>query len=124
MFGIGVHVFFPTFILEVDTATDCHLQYVPIRRGARLPDLDYVQPKSAPKTLAHPNAATAQLALAPATIEPDDDLDNQPSFASHWPKRPPSPQHPPLDMSLLPPSPYTQSLKELEMSSSSNISTR
>jgi hypothetical protein len=113
MFGLGMHVFFPTFILEVDTATDCHLHYAPIGRGARLPDLDYVQPKSAPKTLVPANAATTQLAPAPATIEPDKDLDAQPSFASHWPKRPPSPQHPPLDMSLLPTSTYTQSLKDL-----------
>jgi hypothetical protein len=27
MFGLGFHVFFPTLILEVDTATDCHLAY-------------------------------------------------------------------------------------------------
>jgi hypothetical protein len=49
MFGLGMHVFFPTFILEVDTTTDCHLHYAPIGRGARLPDLDYVQPKLAQK---------------------------------------------------------------------------
>ncbi len=42
MFGLGMHVFFPLFILEVDTATDCHLQYVPIGRMAQLLDLDYV----------------------------------------------------------------------------------
>ena len=116
MFGLGMHVFFPMFILEVDTAADYHLHYVPIGRGARLPDLDYVQPKLAPKTVAPANAATTQLAPASATIEPNNDSDahTQPSFASHWPKHPPSPQHPPLDMSLLPPSPYTQSLKDLD----------
>ena len=57
---------------------------------------------------------TIQLAPASATIKPDKDLDAQPSFASHWPKRPPSPWHPPLDMSLLPTSSYTQSLKDLD----------
>ena len=114
MFGLGMHVFFPTFILEVDTATDCHLHYAPIGRGVRLPDLDYVQPKPAPKTSAPANAAITQLAPAPATIEPDKDSDAQPSFASHWPKCPPSPRHSPLVMSLLPPSPYTQSLKDLD----------
>ncbi len=113
MFGLGIHAFFPTFILEVDTATDCHLHYAPIGRGARLPDLDYVQPKLAPKPLVPANAVTTQLAPAPATIEPDKDSDAQLSFTSHWPKRPPLPWHPPLDMSLLPPSPYTQSLKDL-----------
>ena len=45
MYGLGMHVFFPTFIIEVDTATDCHLRYAPIGRQGRLPDLDYVQPK-------------------------------------------------------------------------------
>jgi hypothetical protein len=27
MFGLGFHIFFPTFILEVDTAINCHLAY-------------------------------------------------------------------------------------------------
>ena len=37
-----------------------------------------------------------------------------PSFASYWPKRPLLPWHPPLYMSLLPPSSYTLSLKDLD----------
>ena len=111
MFGLGMHVFFPTFILEVDTATDCHLQYKPIGRNASLPSLDYVQPKSVITKSAPPHAAAVH---APVTIEPDDDLDCPPTFASHYPKRPPSPQHPQLDMSLLPPSSFTQSLKDLD----------
>jgi hypothetical protein len=45
MYGLGMHVFFPTFIMEVDTATDCHLHYAPLGRTCGLPDLDYVQPK-------------------------------------------------------------------------------
>jgi len=61
MFGLGMHVFFPTFILEVDTATDCHLQYKPISRNTLLSNLDYVQPKSVPSKSASPNAATTQL---------------------------------------------------------------
>jgi hypothetical protein len=113
MFGLGMHVFFPTFILEVDTATDCHLQYEPLGRSARLPDLDYVQPTSvsrgpaaAQASASHPEPPT------PVTIEPDNTM--EPTFASHWPKRPPSPQPPPVDMSLLPPVQYTQSLKDLD----------
>ena len=114
MFGLGMHVFFPTFILEVDTATDCHLQYEPIGRDTLLSSLDYIQPKSVLTKSAPPHAATTQLVHAPVPIEPDDDLDCPPTFASHYPKRPPSPQHPPLDMSLLPPSSFTQSLKDLD----------
>ena len=114
MFGLGMHVFFPSFILEVDTATDCHLQYVPVGRMAQLSDLDYVQPKPAPQGSVLAMAATTQAVPTPAMIEPDDGLDDQPSFASHWPKRPPSPPHTPLDMSLLPPLMYTKSLKDLD----------
>jgi hypothetical protein len=51
MHGLGMHVFFPTFILEVDTATDCHLQYDPIGQNTRLPELDHVQPKFVKKKL-------------------------------------------------------------------------
>ena len=47
-------------------------------------------------------------------IKPDDNLDDLPTFASHWPKRPPSPAHPPIAMSLLPPSTYTKSFKDLD----------
>ncbi len=114
MFGLGMHVFFPSFILEVDTATDCHLQYVPVGRVAQLSDLDYVQPKLAPQRSVLATAGTTKAVPTPAMIEPDDVLDDQPSFASHWPKRPPLPPHTPLDMSFLLPSTYTKSLKDLD----------
>ena len=114
MFGLGMHIFFPLFILEMDTATDCHLQYVPVGHMAQLLDLDYVQPKSAPQRSVLAMAVTIQAIPTPAMIEPDDGLDDQPSFASHWPKRPTSPPHTPLDMSLLPLSSYTKRLKDLD----------
>ena len=114
MFGLGMHDFFPTFILEVDTATNCHLQYEPIGWSTRLPDLGYDQPQPVMDKLASATAATVQPAPPPATIEPDDDLECQPTFAPHWPKRPLLPRHPPLDMSLLLPSMYTQSLNNLD----------
>jgi hypothetical protein len=102
MYGLVMHVFFPTFIIEVNTMTDCHLQYAPIGRSCGLPNLDYVQPKFLkPKSS---GATASNTDKPPTTIEPDDDDSNfTPTFASHWPKRPPSPQHIPLDMSLLPP---------------------
>ena len=83
MFGLGMHVFFPTFILEVDTATDCHLQYEPIGRSTCLPDLDYIQPTFVKNKSASAHVATTQPAPTPATIKPDDDLECQPTFASH-----------------------------------------
>ena len=76
--------------------------------------LDYVQPKLVMDKSASATAATIQPAPPPTTIKPDNNLECQPTFAPHWPKRPPSPWHPPLDMSLLPPSSYRQSLNNLD----------
>ncbi len=45
MYGLGMYVFFLSFNFEVDTATDCHLQYEPISRQTTLGQLDCVQPK-------------------------------------------------------------------------------
>ena len=42
MHGLGIYVFFPSFIVKVDTATDCHLLYAPIGRASQLSSLDYV----------------------------------------------------------------------------------
>jgi hypothetical protein len=69
MYGLGMYVFFPSFIIEVDTATDCHLQYQPLGRTLGLADLDYIQPKHTP--LASTTAATPS---PPVTIEPDDSI--------------------------------------------------
>jgi len=116
MCGLGMHVFFPTLIMEVDTATDCHLRYTPLGRACRLPDVDYVQPRFlAIKSSA---AMASILNQAPATIEPDDDDQDipPPTFVSHWPKRPPSPTpiHPALDLSRIPLSTFTTNLKDLD----------
>jgi hypothetical protein len=108
-----MHVFFPSFIIEVDTTTDCHLLYEPIGQAACLADLDYVQPKYLVDKSASSSATTLSTRL-PVTIEPDDDPKDLPNFAAHWPKRPPSPVHLPITMSLLPPSPSPKSLKDLD----------
>jgi hypothetical protein len=89
------------------------LLYEPIGRAACLADLAYVQPKYLVDKSAS-SSATALSTSLPAMIEPDKNPDDLPNFASHWPKRPPSPVHPPIDMSLLPPSMYTKSLKDLD----------
>jgi len=113
MYGLGMQVFFPTFIIKVNTVTDCHLSYAPIGRACGLPNLDYVQPKFL--TIKSSCATASSDEKLPATIIPDDDnSDFTPTFASHWPKRPPSQHHPPLDLSLITPSAYTKKLKDLD----------
>jgi hypothetical protein len=42
MKDLGMFVIFPTFILEVDTTTDCHLIYEPCGPTVPLIQLDYV----------------------------------------------------------------------------------
>ena len=99
-------MFFPSFIMEVDTALDCHLCCKPIRLDCCLADLDYLQPKYITDKSA---SATAPIPSTqpPATIEPDD-------VPANLLKRPPSPQHPTLEISLLPLSMYTKSLADLD----------
>jgi hypothetical protein len=46
MYNLGIFVFFPMFIVEVDTATDSHLSYELIGHSGKLLSLDYLQPKS------------------------------------------------------------------------------
>jgi hypothetical protein len=44
MHKLNIFVFFSLFIVEVDTATYCHLSYKPIGMSCTLSSLDYVQP--------------------------------------------------------------------------------
>jgi hypothetical protein len=81
MYDLGIFVFFPKFILEVNTKTDCHLSYKPIGQICKLPSLDYVQPipivSSSLTTTAPPSA--------PAVIKDVNDADAIPfSYAGHW----------------------------------------
>ena len=45
----GMLVYFPSFVLSVDTSSDCTLSYEPLGRSAPLYTLHYVQPRSAPQ---------------------------------------------------------------------------
>jgi hypothetical protein len=107
MYGLGMYVFFPKFILEVDTATDCHLQYAPLGWITTLVDLDYVQPKFLQ------DSSTSAAVPLPVTIEPEDNIDI-PSYSSNYPKKPPMPPTPIYDLSNLPPPKYSISLKDLD----------
>ncbi len=99
MYGLGFHVFFPTFIVKVNTATDCHLHYSPVGWSAGLPDLDYVQPMPCRNASALTPSATS---LPPVTIEPDNDISpNDVSYASHYPKRLPSPVPPAINLTAI-----------------------
>jgi hypothetical protein len=42
MYGLGIHEFFPTFIHEVDTVPNCHLQYELIGYQTSLDQLDFI----------------------------------------------------------------------------------
>ena len=74
-----MHVFFPSFIMEVDMAMDCHLHYEPIKWDCRLADLDYIQPKYITDKSA---SATAPIPSTqpPSTIKPDDDPADLPTL--------------------------------------------
>ena len=112
MFGLGMYVFFPTYILEVDTATNCHLRYKPIGHQTTLDELYFFQPKF----LQHQLASMAKApSSTPAIIETkdDDDTDMTPIYAFHWPKKPPSPPVTKFDLAHLPLPAYSIHLKDL-----------
>jgi hypothetical protein len=117
MFGLGFHVFFPTFTLEVDTVTNRHLAYALVGQLAGLPDLDYVQPKLPPKASA---SASSTVSIPPATIEPDDNESSDDAakeegmtYIPHWPKRPPSPSPPAIALNSFTPIKFTKSLNNM-----------
>ncbi len=77
-------VFFPLFLVEIDTAADCHLLYEPIGRSCTVSSLGFVQPILS-ISLA---STTTALPSAPEVIE-DNATDNiLPTYAEHWPKQP------------------------------------
>ena len=112
MQGLGMYVIFPSFIVQVNTATDCHLSYAPIGHAATISSLDYVQPIQAQNS----GFATASTP-APVVIEADDNNNIPPNalptYVSHWPKKPPALPAPPVVLPVIPPPAYSVRLKEL-----------
>ena len=93
------YVFFPTFILEVDTVTNCHLQYAPLGRTTSLADLNYVQPKF----LNDSSASTVSPLLV--TLTPDDNVPHPVT---------PTPEEDVDPISNFPPPEYSISLQDLD----------
>jgi hypothetical protein len=113
MHQLGMFVFFPSFIVKVNTDTNCHLSYKLIGRSASITKLDYVQPVQAPS----PSASTTVVMTpsAPAVVEDEDDNDDvMPTYAAHWPKRPSAPPTSPFNMSLIPPPAFSTRLRDLD----------
>ncbi len=102
----GFFVYFPTFVLSVDTAVHHHLSFDPLKRSAPLPTLNYVQPhcpaavfpsKGSP---ALSNATPSPVSLA--LVEDDDNNDvplpTLPSWLAPNSSKIPSPD---VDLSVL-----------------------
>jgi hypothetical protein len=120
MHDLGMYVFFPSFITKVNTTTNCHLLYKPIGWSSTLLSINYVQPIQTCNSA----STTAAIPPSPPAIIKDKDeskADNKdvipdgvlPTYASHWPKKPPTPPSPTIDLSLIPPPTYLVSLKAL-----------
>ncbi len=109
MHDLGMYVFFPSFIVEVNTTTDCHLSYKLIGRSSTMSSIDYVQ---SIQTCDSSSTTAAIPPSPPAIIEDKDEskADNKdvipdgelPTYASHWPKKPPTPPSPTINLSLIP----------------------
>jgi hypothetical protein len=68
--SVGILVYFPTFILSVDTLKDCYLAFVSLGCSASLDTLHYIQPCCAP-SLYPSELASHTASKSPAVIEDD-----------------------------------------------------
>jgi hypothetical protein len=103
----GFHVYFPSFILSVDTSSDCHLSYKSLGRSVQRSDLEYHQPKCPPNLYPSEQAHAAsntklnvvnvvedEVVPAPSNPADEDEEELPPGqwFYSHTPKQPPKPK--------------------------------
>jgi hypothetical protein len=75
-------VYFPTFVLSVNTAVDCHLSFDPLDRSAPLATLHYVQPRCPPAVYpseVSPSTSTAAPSPASPVMIEDDNVATLPS---------------------------------------------
>ena len=95
--GVGILVYFLSFVLLVDTSKDCNLSFESLGGSAPLDSLHYVQPQCAP--LLYPSKIASHLASkSPAIIEDDSASDGSDVLTCYYPqpkcvllKQPPSP---------------------------------
>jgi hypothetical protein len=67
---VCILVYFPTFVLSVDTSKDCHLAFESLGHFASLDTLQYVQPRCAPSF--YPSELASHAASkSPVVIEDD-----------------------------------------------------
>jgi hypothetical protein len=75
--GVGILVWFPTFVLLVDTSKDCHLTYKSSGWSASLELLHYVQPRCSPSLypLELPSTSVAKQTRMDQVVIEDDSSD-------------------------------------------------
>ncbi len=92
----GMLVYFPSFILSVDTSSDCNLSYEHLGRSAPLYTLHYVQPWCAPQLYpSELSLSTNMVSKSPVLIEDDQLVSNFSPADCHLDCRPMA--SPPLD---------------------------
>jgi hypothetical protein len=67
-------VYFPLFVLSVDTSSDCTLSYEPLGQSAPLYTLHYVQPRSAPQLYPSELSPSSNTVSKSAVLIEDDQL--------------------------------------------------
>jgi hypothetical protein len=67
----GFLVYFPTFVLFLNTAIDCHLSFDPLGRSAPLTTLHYIQP-CFPLAVYPSEVSPSTSTTAPSPASPDD----------------------------------------------------
>jgi hypothetical protein len=69
MHDLGMYVFFPSFIIEVNTTTDCHLWYEPIGQSSTMLSINYIEPIQT----CNSSSTTAAIPPSPPAIIEDKD---------------------------------------------------
>ncbi len=78
----GILVYFPTFVLSVDTSSNCHLSYKPLGRSAPLDTLHYVQPWCSHLNLYPSKLAASSITATPSPHVIEDEDSQEPSLSS------------------------------------------
>jgi hypothetical protein len=93
-FNVGILVYFPMFVLLVDTSKDCHLTFDSLGRSAPIDSLDYVQPCCSPTLYPAELSSTTAAKTSPVPNIVEDDCSMSPNTilapSSPVPSLPPS----------------------------------